>query len=194
MFTSTGTLGESAAALNALRAGKKLRPKSHAKHFYPQPRLAVGRFLREKNIATAMIDLSDGLSTDLGHICDESGTGAVVYAEALPGVRNKTDLPLALHGGEEYELLFTASPGRQVPKQVAGVPVTLIGEIIRGGSMKLATSNGKTRVSEAGRLAALRMSHRVPTASTHITQVSERPGNVVHATSRSAIYNHAHES
>ena len=64
----TGTLGESVAALNALRAGRKLRPKSHPKHFYPQPRLAVGRYLRERKIATSMIDLSDGLSTDLGHI------------------------------------------------------------------------------------------------------------------------------
>ncbi len=146
----TGTLGESVAALNALQAGKKLRPKSHPKHFYPQPRLAVGRFLREKKIATSMIDLSDGLSTDLGHICDESGTGAVVYAEALPGVRNNNDLPLALHGGEEYELLFTASPDRQVPRQVAGVPITLIGEFIRGGSMKLAISDGKTKVLKPG--------------------------------------------
>ncbi len=145
----TGTLGESVAALSALRSGKKLRPKSHPKHFYPQPRLEVGRYLREKNIATAMIDISDGLSTDLGHICDESGTGAVVYSEALPGGIRK-DLPLALHGGEEYELLFTASPGRQVPKQVAGVPITLIGEILRGRSMKLAMSDGRTKTLKPG--------------------------------------------
>jgi thiamine-monophosphate kinase len=146
----TGTVGESVAALNALRDGKKLRPKSRPKHFYPQPRLAVGRYLREKNIATSMIDISDGLSTDLGHICDESEVGAVVYAEGLPGVRSKDDLPLALHGGEEYELLFTAASAQRVPKTIAGVPITLIGEIVRGSSMKLAMSDGRTKALKPG--------------------------------------------
>ena len=80
----TGMLGSSAAALNDLRDGKKLRPSSHPRHFYPEPRIAVGRFLREKKLASAMIDISDGLSTDLGHICEESKTGAVVYSDALP--------------------------------------------------------------------------------------------------------------
>ncbi len=145
----TGTLGESVAALNALRDGKKLRPRSYPKHFYPQPRLEVGRYLREKNIATSMIDVSDGLSTDLGHICDESGVGAVVYAEALP-FGKKADVMLALHGGEEYELLFTAAPHRRVPKEIAGVPVTLIGEITRGNAMKVATSDGKTKTLKPG--------------------------------------------
>lgn len=143
----TGTLGSSTATLNALRAGKKLRPRSHKKHFYPEPRVAVGRFLREKKIATAMIDISDGLSTDLGHICEESGTGAVVYAEALP---SHGDLGLALHGGEEYELLFTARPERSVPKEVAGVPVTLIGEVLRGKQMRLAKSDGTTELLKPG--------------------------------------------
>jgi hypothetical protein len=68
----TGTLGSSSAALNRLRDGEKLKPKSHPKHFYPEPRIAVGQFLREKKLVSAMIDISDGLSTDLGHICDES--------------------------------------------------------------------------------------------------------------------------
>ena len=146
----TGTLGESVAALNDLRAGKKLRPKSRPKHFYPQPRLAVGRYLREKNIATSMIDVSDGLSTDLGHICDESGVGAVVYAETLPHDRKKADLQLALHGGEEYELLFTAAPQRRVPKQISGVPITLIGEITRNRSMMLAKADGKMEPLKPG--------------------------------------------
>ena len=82
----TGTLGSSAGALQQLRDGEKLPPKSHRKHFYPEPRLAVGQFLRENKLASAMIDISDGLSTDLGHICDESKSGAVVYAELLPAV------------------------------------------------------------------------------------------------------------
>src|ERR1022692_1169606 len=141
----TGTLGSAVAALNQLRAGKKLRPRSPPKHFYPQPRVAVGQFLRDKKLASAMIDISDGLSTDLGHICEESGTGAVVYAEALPAASGKDGLTLALHGGDEYELLFTARPERSIPKQIAGVPITRIGEILSGQQMRLATADGKTQ-------------------------------------------------
>jgi thiamine-monophosphate kinase len=141
----TGTLGSAAAALNQLRDGKKLRPRSHPKHFYPEPRVAVGQFLREKKLASAMIDISDGLSTDLGHICEESGTGAVVYAAALPATGGKDGLTLALHGGDEYELLFTARPERRIPKRIAGVPVTRIGEIFSGKYMRLATADGKTK-------------------------------------------------
>ena len=144
----TGTLGSASAALNLLRDGEKLRPKAHPKHFYPEPRIALGQFLREKKLASAMIDISDGLSTDLGHICDESRTGAVVYAEALPMADGLGDdgLQLALHGGEEYELLFTARPNGRIPKQIAGVPVTQIGEIVRGSQVKLAKADGRTEI------------------------------------------------
>jgi thiamine-monophosphate kinase len=141
----TGTLGSAAAVLNQLRDGKKLRPRSYPKHFYPQPRVAVGQFVREKKLASAMIDISDGLSTDLGHICEESGTGAVVYAAALPAASGKDGLTLALHGGDEYELLFSAAPNRQIPKEIAGVPVTRIGEILSGKYIRLATADGKTQ-------------------------------------------------
>lgn len=141
----TGTLGSAVADLNRLRDGEKLRPKSHAKHFYPEPRLAAGQFLREKKLASAMIDISDGLSTDLGHLCEESGTGAVVYAESLPALPGKDGLRLALHGGDEYELLFAASPKCRIPKQIAGVPITRIGEITRCKQMKLVTA-GKAEV------------------------------------------------
>ena len=146
----TGTLGSSSAALNQLRDGEKLNPKSHPKHFHPEPRLAVGRFLRERKLASAMIDISDGLSTDLGHICEESKTGAVVYAESVPALPGTDGLTFALHGGDEYELLFTAHPNRRVPKQIAGVPVTRIGEITRGRHMKLVWADGKTEVLKPG--------------------------------------------
>jgi thiamine-monophosphate kinase len=141
----TGTLGSAVAALNQLRDEKKLRPRSHPKHFYPEPRVAVGQFLREKKLTSAMIDISDGLSTDLGHICEESGAGAVVYSEALPAAGGKDGLTLALHGGDEYELLFTARPERRIPRQIVGVPITRIGEILSGKRMMLATADGKTR-------------------------------------------------
>jgi thiamine-monophosphate kinase len=146
----TGTIGSSVAALHALQAGKKLRPGSHRKHFYPEPRIAVGQYLREKKLASAMVDISDGLSTDLGHICAESGTGAVVYADSLPAAIGQDGLALALHGGDEYELLFTAPSKRQVPREIAGVPVSLIGEIVRGKQVKLAKSDGKTEILKPG--------------------------------------------
>ena len=146
----TGTLGSAVAALNQLREGKKLQPRSHRKHFYPEPRIAVAQFLRVKKLASAMIDISDGLSTDLAHICEESQTGAVVYAEALRAVSGKNDLQLALHGGEEYELLFTAHAGSRVPQQIAGVPITRIGEVLGRRRMLLASANGKTEILKPG--------------------------------------------
>jgi thiamine-monophosphate kinase len=128
----TGELGGSAAALAELYRGRKISRKNFARHFYPEPRVAVGRFLRQRGLATAMIDLSDGLSTDLHHICDESGDGAEVLAETIP-CHCAASLEQALHGGEDYELLFTTRPGRKVPEKIAGVPVTRIGVITRKG-------------------------------------------------------------
>ena len=82
----TGELGASAATLDLLLSGRKRRlaPKSYARHFFPQPRVRVGQILREKRLASAMIDVSDGLSTDLTHRCEESGVGAVIRSSAIP--------------------------------------------------------------------------------------------------------------
>jgi len=131
----TGQLGASAATLKLLLEGKsRIRPSNFRRHFYPVPRIDVGRFLREKNLASAMIDISDGLSTDLAHICEESGVGAEILEQAIPKASigrpaRAVDLPLALHGGEDYELLFTIRRGTRVPQQVAGVPIAEIGQI-----------------------------------------------------------------
>ncbi len=165
--------------MNALRKGKKLRPASHRKHFYPEPRIAVGQYLREKKLASAMIDISDGLSTDLSHICEESKTGAVVYAGSLPAVAGEDGLALALHGGDEYELLFTAAPKRQVPKEIAGVPVSLIGEIVGGKQVQLATVGWENGNPEAGRLAAFRLGF-AQTITAHPQQVHSSQGSVRH--------------
>jgi thiamine-monophosphate kinase len=137
----TGSLGGSAAALHEFLAGRRPKPQDFQRHFAPVPRVAIGRFLREKRLASAMIDLSDGLSTDLAHICEESGVGAEITAGAIPRAqvgRKKwpVDMELALDGGEDYELLFTARPasgraGGQVPARIAGVRVTRIGRITR---------------------------------------------------------------
>ena len=121
----TGELGASAATMDLLSGGKKLRPLDYGSHFYPTPRVAVGRVLREKGLASAMIDISDGLSTDLGHICEESGVGAEIEADAIPLApvgkpARRVDLRFALHGGEDYELLFTAPAGKKVPSADCG--------------------------------------------------------------------------
>ncbi len=132
----TGKLGMGVAALNRLFAGeqpaKVQRDKSAAKHFRPMPRLAIGQYLREHKLASAMIDISDGLSTDLAHICDESGASAWIAEEAMPIATGAT-LQDALHGGDEYELIFTARPEKHksVPKSLGGVPITWIGTVTR---------------------------------------------------------------
>jgi thiamine-monophosphate kinase len=125
----TGALGGSAAELSALQrkpgdfVGKdKLRHP----HLYPEPRLAAGRKLTR--LATAAIDLSDGLSTDLAHLCEESGLTAEIDADALP-VDARATLEQALHGGEDYELLFTASAKTAVPSQLGGVSIHAIGRM-----------------------------------------------------------------
>ena len=129
----TGALGGSAAELLALeRQPAKFRGTSTAghPHLYPEPRLAAGR--KARRLATAAIDVSDGLSTDLAHLCEESGLAAEIDAAALP-VDARATLEQALHGGEDYELLFTASPKTLIPKQLGGVSVHPIGRMRKRG-------------------------------------------------------------
>ena len=124
----TGSLGGPAAVLKQLFAGKKIKPARSSPHFYPVPRLEVGAWLRKRGLATSMIDLSDGLSVDLAHICEESRVSAMVTASQVP-VSKGSDLQLALHGGEDYELLFTAPKKARVPSRIAGVRVAEIGAV-----------------------------------------------------------------
>jgi len=139
----TGELGASAAAIALLSRGKRPRPSDFGSHFYPRPRVAVGCFLREKGLASAMIDISDGFSTDLGHICEESGVGAKLESEAIPvATAGKAALKFALHGGEDYELLFTSPPRTRVPTRIAGVPVRQIGVVTAGAQMFLMDKKG----------------------------------------------------
>ena len=129
----TGTLGGSAAEFAALsqspRRFSRLRTATAtAPHLYPQPRVPQGLWLRKHGIAHAAIDLSDGLSTDLDHLCEESRVAATVDATLIP-LGFGASLHAALHGGEDYELLFTAPPTAKLPKQIARVAVTRIGTI-----------------------------------------------------------------
>lgn len=99
-------------------------------HFHPQPRIAQGLWLVRRSAATAALDISDGFSTDLHHLCEESGVAAEIDALALPIHPGATEAQ-ALHGGEDYELLFTAAHDTRVPRAIAGVPVTEIGRVVR---------------------------------------------------------------
>ena len=146
----TGELGGSAAALDRLRTSPPLGAKS-ARHFRPQARVRVGRWLRQCKIPTAMIDISDGLSTDLEHICQESGVGAEIEVEAVPrasrGKNESVELEFALHGGDDYELLFTSS--KSVPAKVEGVPITCIGQTTLKRGMRLLDAGGRRLVLKA---------------------------------------------
>jgi thiamine-monophosphate kinase len=119
----SGALGGSALGL-AARRGKALR-----RHLHPEPRLALGRFLREKLRASSAIDLSDGLSLDLRRVCLASGVAAeIAPPPQFPGA----SLEQALHGGEDYELLFTVPGGTKVPERFEGLRLTRLGSIVRG--------------------------------------------------------------
>ncbi len=148
----TGDLGGSAAALARLAQSKPVGA-GYFRHFRPPPRVAVGRRLRQRGLASAMIDLSDGLSTDLEHICQESHVGAEIEAEAIPrsqlGLgKKRVALEFALHGGDDYELLFTSASA--VPSQVAGVRVTRIGRTTQSKGMRLLGADGKPQPLQAG--------------------------------------------
>jgi thiamine-monophosphate kinase len=148
----TGSLGGAAAGLRLIDRGAQLQRESidaaesraidavMLRQLRPEPRVGWGLVLGEERLATAMIDISDGLSSDLHHLCDESGVGARIEAAKVPldpslgvlcGRRALDPLMLALHGGEDFELLFTISPANttRLPKKVDGIPITRIGTV-----------------------------------------------------------------
>jgi thiamine-monophosphate kinase len=135
-----------------LRISKKLEAEL-APHLCPQPRIAQGLWLRRHGLATAAIDLSDGLSTDLRHICEESGVGAEIDETAVP-LHPGATLDQALDGGEDYELLFTAPAAARLPRSIAGVSVTRIGRIVKKRPNKpvvmLLTSQGSQPLESHG--------------------------------------------
>lgn len=148
----TGTLGGAAAGLAQLSARGRRREVSDeavqamARHLYPQPRVEQGLWLARHGVATSAIDLSDGPSSDLAHICEESGVAAEVEAKAIPLAQGAT-LEQALHGGEDYELLFTARADARVPRAIAGVAVTRIGRVTspRNGRARVTLLTGRDR-------------------------------------------------
>jgi thiamine-monophosphate kinase len=151
----SGTLGDARLALEAFRGrvslpGDDFEAARRAMEL-PQPRVALGLALR--GIATSAIDLSDGLAGDLRHVLRRSGVGAVVDVDALPRSAVLAALPgevqrtCTLAGGDDYELLFTASAQRraavlQAARQAA-VAVTPIGRIVAGGELQWIDAQGR---------------------------------------------------
>jgi thiamine-monophosphate kinase len=148
----SGTLGDAALGLKILKGelksrSPKLRRDLVARYRLPEPRLDLGR--RLIGIATAAMDISDGLVADLAHLCDASGVGAIVDAEKLPlspalraALRADPSLIASvLGGGDDYELLFTAPPG--AAKKLSRLPVTEIGRIEAGRDVTVLGRDGQ---------------------------------------------------
>lgn len=152
----TGSLGGAAAGLRLIERGAHLAEQQLAdedsqkidhvllRQLRPDPRVGWGMVLGDERLATSLIDISDGLSSDLNHLCRESGVGALIESSLLPidhqvvelcGRRALDPLQLALHGGEDFELLFTVKPGdvARLPRRVDGVGLTRIGEVRKEG-------------------------------------------------------------
>ena len=161
----TGSLGGAAAGLRVLRerAGARLTSAEERlvrRQLRPEPRAEWGRLLCEEKLASAMIDLSDGLSSDLAHLCRESGAGASIEVESLPldpllkslSLTEAESLSLALDGGEDFELLFTVPAKRaaRVPAKVGGVRVTRVGEVTADPSRLTLVRDGRPRPLKAG--------------------------------------------
>jgi thiamine-monophosphate kinase len=161
----TGELGGSAAGLSLLLEEKKyssvplnIAEEVKSAHLSPVPRIKEGRIIARGKLATSMIDISDGLASDLIRICEASAVGAKVYASKIPILSavkevgrliKKDPLDLALYGGEDYELLFTVSPKEadniiKLFKKELNAKVSVIGEI-RGEEegIKLENLQGK---------------------------------------------------
>lgn len=157
----SGTLGDSALALRQLQQGLLPDPDLASRHHDPQARVALGRQLASANLASALIDLSDGLLGDLGHILTASGVGARLLPESLPLSQPlRSMLPdlqaqweLALTGGEDYELLFTVAPEREAAVTAlatTALPLTRIGEIRSESGLELVAADGTSLPPPAG--------------------------------------------
>ena len=151
----TGELGDAALALQDIQGKVVIAPEVkeqvHSKLNYPKPRVLAGQSLRE--YASSAIDLSDGLISDLEHICQASGVGANIVLDALPLSQVLRDtigidkaIELALAGGDDYELLFTVSEDKKVGMETAlanaGIPIRCIGQVNASGKITT-TMNSK---------------------------------------------------
>jgi thiamine-monophosphate kinase len=154
----SGTLGEADLGLRQLQSKTGMAKGTGValrKHLYPQPRLALGQWLAANRLATSMMDISDGLSMDLPRLCKASGVGALIDPNSLPMTPLTTAADaqeLALHGGDDYELLFTA-PARNAARLAGGfrgLRLTPIGKITRDRRILLRKEEGKLEPLKPG--------------------------------------------
>lgn len=157
----TGELGGAAIGLQLLEKGEKFEKSKYKnlllRQLAPNPQIEIGQLVH--NLATSMIDLSDGLSSDLFHICQESKVGAKIYAEKIPidkSLRevlseNLNSLDFALNGGEDFELLFTVNPKNKknifsLKNESKNYVFTCIGEITDKPNIIELISKNKTQI------------------------------------------------
>jgi thiamine-monophosphate kinase len=159
----SGRLGEAELGSRMLKLSHKTASARNPlikKHLYPEPRIALGQWLARNRLASSLVDLSDGLSSDLPRLCAASAAGARIEETKLPRVR-LTSPPqvrkihptsLALHGGDDYELLFTVPPRRakMMPRYFEGLRLTAIGEITRKRGVRVLTESGHEQLLLAG--------------------------------------------
>ena len=164
LIFSTGYLGESKAGLHLIlnnipAESDELRNLLRA-HLRPAPHLREGRFLAQQPAVKAAIDTSDGLSSDLGHIAEESGVGAIIYSDKIPVSRdlksfckqfNFDPVEYALSGGEDYTLICTVSPEKAAAvagnfQKTFNCPLFKIGEITSGKKLKINYPDGSTKM------------------------------------------------
>jgi thiamine-monophosphate kinase len=177
----TGSLGGAAAGLKLLETGERYDKSSKSfvqkllrRQLKPNPQTETGQILGEKNLATAMIDLSDGLSSDLAHLCRESKIGAQIFAEKIPVDENlrkfltqnrkaaepqnkknriSDEVDFALHGGEDFELLFTVNPKKKfrLEKALRNFNFSCIGKAtVNAGIIELITNDGTSILERKG--------------------------------------------
>jgi thiamine-monophosphate kinase len=153
----TGVLGQAQLGLELLlrtKDGRRQSRKLLAQHYYPVLPLDFALWLGRNQVPSAMMDISDGLSTDLTRLCKASSVGARIYSDQIPAVAVSESLQkppildaltLALHGGDDYGLLFTARKriASRIPLIFGHTRVTRIGEIVSGSGVKLVDANGR---------------------------------------------------
>lgn len=159
----TGRLGEAQLGLELLlldNSAARTKRQALQKHLYPSPRVELARRLASGKLVTSMMDLSDGLAIDLSRLCEASSVGARIDEKSLPlanprtypNVPHKKRVDAALHGGDDYELLFTI-PKRKLkllPKRLGKIPLTVIGEVRAGKRIWLQHDRRRTPLEASG--------------------------------------------
>ena len=157
----TGELGASAAAVEAWESGETPSPRLRSAHAHPEPRVEHACCLVEHELVDALIDISDGLAGDAGHIAAASGVKIILEQERIPvaeaavaALGAERALEGALYGGEDFELCFVTDPGVVDPEYFMkrfGVPVTRVGRVTEGEGVWIEKSDGEVdRLTRGG--------------------------------------------